>query len=169
MKKIWQQDEAVTLKNIIRPAQDIIMVSGFFDPLHGGHIDNIQDAAKYCGDHTHYQLVVVVNGDKAAVRKKGYVLLPIEHRMKVVAAIEGVDYVITFDTDTVVEALRILKPAWFFKGGDRNMDNINVDEKIVCDEIKCNIAIGINSIEKTGSSSNFFYNAIQQIKPNLMR
>ena len=155
-KFIWRECEARDLKEEIG-YNDIIMVSGFFDPLHGGHIDNIWDATDWASDHS--RVVVVVNGDNAARRKKGYVLLPVEHRLKVISAIRGVDYVIDFDTDTMVDAINILKPAWFFKGGDRQMKNINPLEIEAAKEHNCHITVGKRSVSKTGSSSAFFHQA----------
>lgn len=155
-KTIWRENEAADLKNEIGH-NDIIMVSGFFDPLHGGHIDNILDATGWASDYS--RVVVVVNGDNAARRKKGYVLLPVEHRLKVVAAIRGVDYVIDFDTDNMVEAIRTLRPAWFFKGGDRQLNNLNPEEVVIAREFNCHITVGKRSSSKIGSSSAFFHQA----------
>lgn len=158
-KSIWRESEAVDLKNEIGH-NDILMVSGFFDPLHGGHIDNILDATGWAS--TYSRVVVVVNGDNAAKRKKGYVLLPVEHRMKVIAAIRGVDYVIDFDTNDMVEAIKIFRPAWFFKGGDRQLNNLNQKEVEAAKEYNCHITIGKRSAEKTGSSSDFFFKAYNE-------
>ena len=43
-----------------------VIVSGYFNPLHGGHLDMIE-AAKLLGDY----LIVSVNNDKAQLIKKG--------------------------------------------------------------------------------------------------
>lgn len=43
-----------------------VIVSGYFNPLHGGHLDMIE-AAVQLGDY----LIVIVNNDKQAVMKKG--------------------------------------------------------------------------------------------------
>lgn len=42
-----------------------VIVSGYFNPLHGGHLDMIEAAAKL-GDY----LIVVVNNDVQQVQKK---------------------------------------------------------------------------------------------------
>ena len=44
----------------------IIIESGFFNPLHGGHLDMIE-AGKRMGD----KLVVIVNNDTQQLLKKG--------------------------------------------------------------------------------------------------
>ena len=51
----------------------LVIVSGFFNPLHGGHLDVIQAAAKL-GD----RLVVIVNNDVQQVMKKDKIILPQE-------------------------------------------------------------------------------------------
>lgn len=43
----------------------VVIVSGYFNPLHGGHLDMIEAAAKM-GDH----LIVIVNNDKQQLLKK---------------------------------------------------------------------------------------------------
>ncbi len=49
---------------------DIILISGGFDPVHSGHIFLIKEAAKY-GD-----VVVLLNSDKWLKKKKGKAFLP---------------------------------------------------------------------------------------------
>ena len=50
-----------------------VMVSGGFDPIHGGHVQMIRDAARY-GD-----VIVVANSDEWLMRKKGYVSVSYTH------------------------------------------------------------------------------------------
>lgn len=100
------------------------VVSGGFDPIHPGHISNIIDAKNHC-----IVLVVVVNGDDFLINKKGKQFMDHETRCNIVSGIKGVDYVYKFiPTDpkdsSVVEALDIIKPDCFCKGGDRNSENI---------------------------------------------
>ncbi|CAA9325889.1 MAG: ADP-heptose synthase / D-glycero-beta-D-manno-heptose 7-phosphate kinase, partial [uncultured Chloroflexia bacterium] len=72
--------------------------------------------AKMLGD----VLVVGINSDRSARRLKGK-HRPInteQDRMALVAALEPVDYVVLFDEDTPVEAIRALRPDVHVKGGD---------------------------------------------------
>ena len=48
----------------------VVIVSGYFNPLHGGHLDMIE-AASEMGD----KLVVIVNNDKQQLLKKGKIIL----------------------------------------------------------------------------------------------
>jgi len=54
-----------------------VIVSGFFNPLHGGHVDLIESAAKL-GDH----LIVIVNNDQQQIEKKGKIILDEENRAR---------------------------------------------------------------------------------------
>ncbi len=93
----------------------LVATGGCFDLLHAGHIATLQ-AASRLGDH----LVVLLNSDESVRRLKGpgRPLVPAADRARVLAALEYVDAVLIFDEDTPTEALRLLKPHVWAKGGD---------------------------------------------------
>ena len=66
-----------------------VIVSGFFNPLHGGHLDLIE-AARARGDY----LIVIVNNDIHQMTKKGKIILDEENRARLVASLRPVDEVI---------------------------------------------------------------------------
>lgn len=66
-----------------------VIVSGFFNPLHGGHIDLIE-AAKKMGDY----LIVLVNNDEQQIEKKGKIILDEQNRARLIGALRDVDEVI---------------------------------------------------------------------------
>jgi D-beta-D-heptose 7-phosphate kinase/D-beta-D-heptose 1-phosphate adenosyltransferase len=98
----------------------IVCTSGWFDPIHPGHISCILESKKF-GDI----FIVIVDGDRMAVAKKGKPFMPAIDRADVVDAIKGVDYVTIYNhpdknkTD-LVGALEVIKPDVFTKGGDRD-------------------------------------------------
>jgi len=94
----------------------VVAASGYFDPLHIGHVEHLE-LAKKLGD----KLVVIVNNDEQAKLKNGSVFMPQEERMKIIAALRCVDEVVlSIDKDrTVCKTLEMIKPAIFAKGGDR--------------------------------------------------
>jgi cytidyltransferase-like protein len=95
----------------------IVATSGFFDPIHPGHISCIRESKKF-GD----VLVVIVNGDKQCVTKKGKAFLPADVRAYIVDNLKDVDYVVIYDHPTKYdssEPLKIVRPNVFTKGGDR--------------------------------------------------
>jgi len=98
-----------------------VVASGYFDPLHIGHLNYLK-RAKELGD----ELVVIVNNDKQAILKKGYVFMSQEERLEIVKAIKWVDSVVlSIDTDkTVCKTLEMIKPDIFGNGGDRTNDEI---------------------------------------------
>ena len=81
---------------------DIILVSGGFDPIHSGHINLIKDASKY-GD-----VVVLLNSDAWLIQKKGKEFLPYKEREMIMNALKSVIDVIAFeDSDkTCVDGIR---------------------------------------------------------------
>ncbi len=96
----------------------IICTSGFFDPIHPGHISCITESKKF-GDI----LVVVLNGDNQCITKKGKPFMPAKDRAYVVDNLKEVDYVVIYDhlnRYDCSEAIEIIKPDVFTKGGDRD-------------------------------------------------
>jgi D-beta-D-heptose 7-phosphate kinase/D-beta-D-heptose 1-phosphate adenosyltransferase len=131
-----------------------IAISGGFDPIHGGHIDLIDEASIY-GD-----VVVILNSDDWLTRKKGKPFMKWEHRAKVMRSIKGILNVIPVDDSdgTVCSALRQLKPDYFANGGDRT--NENTPELKICADYGIKPLFGIGG-DKTGSSSALIRGAMQ--------
>ncbi len=129
---------------------DVTLTSGGYDPLHPGHISCIVDSKNY-GDI----LVVVVNGDWFLDHKKGRRLMSLRTRSEIISAIRGVDFVVPFEIEndiTVNEALKVMQPDVFTKGGDR-MDVDTIPEWKVCSDYDIRIVTGVGD-SKTHSSSN---------------
>jgi glycerol-3-phosphate cytidylyltransferase/D-beta-D-heptose 7-phosphate kinase/D-beta-D-heptose 1-phosphate adenosyltransferase len=66
-----------------------VIVSGFFNQLHGGHLDLIE-AAKKLVDY----LIVIVNNDAQQVEKKGKIILDEQNRARLMRALHDVDEVV---------------------------------------------------------------------------
>lgn len=133
----------------------IVIVSGYFNPLHGGHLDMIE-ASRAMGDH----LIVVVNNDVQQVQKKGKVILNQENRVRLISALRDVDEVIlSIDQDsTQIETLRSIATKYpdeqlvFANGGDR--DSVQaIPEGEVCSEYKIEMVFGVGGTEKADSST----------------
>jgi len=111
---------------------NIVLVSGGFDPIHSGHITLINEAAKF-GD-----VVVLLNSDKWLRAKKGKEFLPYKEREIIMNSIKKVIKVISFDdSDTtcingIQKAINIFPDhnIKFANGGDRN-DN-TTPETLFC-------------------------------------
>ena len=132
----------------------IVFTSGYFDPLHFGHIE-LFELAKKLGD----KLIVAVNNDSQTMQKKGFVFMPAEEKVKIIQAIKWVDEVIiSIDRDqTQCETLRLVKPDIFAKGGDRYA--YEIPESPVCKELGIKIVDGLGA--KIQSSSNLAAKAKQ--------
>ena len=126
-----------------------VVVSGYFDPLHVGHIEYLELAKRLAGDG---KLIVVLNNDEQAILKKGKVFMPLEERRKIIQAIKYVDEVyVSIDTDlSVCKSLQVIIPDVFANGGDRHEGNI--PEVEICNELGIKIIDGLG--EKIQSSSN---------------
>lgn len=129
--------------------EKIICVSGYFNPIHVGHVRMIKDA-KALGT----KLIVIVNNDKQALAKKGKIIVPEHHRLEMVKAIKWVDdAVIAIDEDgTVCETLRKIKPDIFANGGDR-VDG-NVPEDKTCQELGIEMIYNVGEGGKVDSSTD---------------
>ena len=106
-----------------------VAISGYFDPIHIGHLEYIK-MAKELGDY----LIVIVNNDKQAVLKKGKSFMCEDDRLEIVSQIKNVDEAImSIDDDkTVCKTLDLLKPDIFANGGDRS--NTEIPEYKICKE-----------------------------------
>jgi D-beta-D-heptose 7-phosphate kinase / D-beta-D-heptose 1-phosphate adenosyltransferase len=91
----------------------IVFTNGCFDLMHAGHI-YILEEAKRRGDI----LVVAVNTDSSIRRLKGpsRPVKTLSERLRVMAAIGVVDFVVQFDQDTPGELIEYLKPDVIAKG-----------------------------------------------------
>lgn len=126
-----------------------VVASGYFDPIHVGHIEYLEMAAKL-GD----KLVVIVNNDNQAALKKGAPFMTEEDRLKIVSSLKCVDEVfLSIDEDsTVCRSLQAVSPNIFAKGGDRFIDEI--PEATTCKEIGAEIVDGLGM--KIRSSSDYY-------------
>ena len=133
-----------------------VVVSGYFDPLHVGHIEYLE-LAKSLGD----RLIVIVNNDKQATLKKGESFMGQEDRLVIVGALRCVDNVfLSIDNGKdVCESLAFLKPDIFANGGDRKRGF--VPEVDICERLGIIPRYGVGG-EKVESSSNLL--TIQESK-----
>lgn len=129
-------------------SKKLICISGYFDPIHIGHIEYMENAKKL-GD----ELVVIVNNDHQATLKKGKPFMPDKERVKIIESLRVVDHVVlSVDTDrTVRETLRTMvpRPHVFANGGDQT--NQSIPETTICNELGIELVDGLG--DKIQSSS----------------
>ena len=124
-----------------------VAISGYFDPIHVGHIEYIK-SAKQLGD----LLVVIVNNNHQCELKKGKHFMDEKDRLIIVDSLKYVDEVfLSIDNDkTVCKSLEFLKPNIFANGGDRK--NFEIPESSVCSKHNIDIIDGLG--DKIRSSSD---------------
>ena len=108
----------------------VVVISGYFNPLHVGHLDYIK-ASYALGD----RLIVIVNNDNQVSLKGSAPFMKEDERMRIVNAIKGVSKaVLSIDTDeAVTETIKSIynecSVDYFFdsmifaNGGDRTKGN----------------------------------------------
>jgi D-glycero-beta-D-manno-heptose 1-phosphate adenylyltransferase len=115
-KKQLPWPELLAVREAARAAGRVVVwTNGTFDLLHPGHVSSLQQS-RALGD----VLVVGVNSDRSVKAYKGPTrpILSELERSSMLAALECVDYVITFDEDTPAESLARLKPDIHCKGAE---------------------------------------------------
>ena len=141
----------------------IVVISGYFNPIHSGHLDYI-DAASDLGDF----LVVIINNDHQVKIKGSTPFMSEDERQRVVSSIKGVHYTyISTDEDESVSN-SLLNIYYLFRdnydfidmtfanGGDRKEGGIPEEE--VCNRFGIKMAYNVGG-EKTQSSSNLIKEA----------
>jgi cytidyltransferase-like protein len=118
----------------------IIVISGYFDPLHWGHIEYMRQA-KALGT----KLVVIVNNDRQSVLKKGMFCMPAAERVKIIRELKCVDLVVeSIDEDrTVCRTLAMLHPHVFANGGDQF--NSSIPEAAICKQLGIELVDGLGA------------------------
>ena len=101
--------------------------NGCFDVLHAGHIGLLAAARAQCD-----RLVVALNTDRGVRRLKGpeRPVNQLGDRSAVIAAVESVDAVVSFDEETPIELIRCLRPDVLVKGGDYTIEGVVGHEEV---------------------------------------
>ena len=133
--------------------QKAIIVSGYFNPIHKGHLEYFNNA-KALAD----KLFVIVNNDHQRELKGSKEFQDEKERMIIVSNIKAVDKaILSIDTDrTVCATIKMIAEQFgsefelgFANGGDQNNDTI--PERSVCEEMNVALIDGLG--DKIQSSS----------------
>jgi cytidyltransferase-like protein len=137
------------------PVRRASIVSGYFNPLHVGHLRMMEAARSLTG-----RLIVIVNNDAQQEMKKGRIILPLGDRLEIVQALRITDEaVVAIDDDaTVKRTLQVIREKYpeaeliFANGGDRS-DASRVAEAGVCEKLGIGLRFGVGGEEKADSST----------------
>ena len=133
--------------------QNAVIVSGYFNPIHKGHIEYFQNA-KANGD----KLFVIVNSDFQRALKGSKEFQDEKERVFVVENLRFVDKCfLSIDRDrTVIESIKMIYNEFgkeyhivFANGGDQN--NNTIPERPICEELGIELIDGLGG--KIQSSS----------------
>jgi len=99
----------------------IVFTNGCFDLLHGGHIKFLEDSRRL-GD----ALVVAVDSDASArqVKGPGRPVIGETERLRILAALQAVDYATRFDSHQLPQMLEDLKPDILTKGSNYPQEQV---------------------------------------------
>jgi len=121
-KHVLTTEELISIvKELRKNDKKIIFTNGCFDILHTGHIFLLNNARK-AGD----VLIVGVNSD-ASIRKikgSGRPINSFNDRITVLAGLQSVDYLISFDEESPLHLIKNIHPDVFVKGGNYTEDSI---------------------------------------------
>ena len=133
--------------------QKAIIVSGYFNPIHKGHLEYFNNAKAIAN-----QLFVIVNNDHQRELKGSKEFQDENERMIIVSNIKAVDKaILSIDSDrTVCATIKMIAEQFgsefelgFANGGDQNNDTI--PEKPVCEQMNVALIDGLG--DKIQSSS----------------
>lgn len=105
----------------------VAFANGCFDVLHVGHVRYLAGAAAEAD-----RLAVAVNSDESvrALKGPGRPILAAADRAELVAAVEGVDYVVTFADADVNRLLNLIRPDVHCKGTDYTVQTVPERETV---------------------------------------
>ena len=130
-----------------------IIVSGYFNPIHKGHIEYMHKSKAYA-----HQLFVIVNNDLQRALKGSKEFQSEAERILIVENLRVVDKCfLSVDTDrTVIETLKLIHSKYsnnfqlvFANGGDQN--NESIPERPICELLGIELIDGLG--DKIQSSS----------------
>ena len=133
--------------------REAVIVSGYFNPLHVGHLELFENASSEGAF-----LIVIVNSDLQRELKGSKEFMSEDERLKIIKSIKGVgSALISIDKDsTQNETLRYLHELYsgnwdlhFANGGDQT--NETIPESMVCNELGITLLDGLG--DKIQSSS----------------
>ena len=133
--------------------REAVIVSGYFNPLHVGHLELFENASSEGAF-----LIVIVNSDLQRELKGSKEFMSEDERLKIIKSIKGVgSALISIDKDsTQNETLRYLHELYsgnwdlhFANGGDQT--NETIPESVTCNELGITLVDGLG--DKIQSSS----------------
>lgn len=128
MGQVVSEPELISLVRADRAAgRTIALANGCFDVLHVGHVRYLAAAAAEAD-----RLVVAINDDASVrmLKGPGRPIFGLADRAEMVAALDGVDYVVSFSGPDVNRLLMLLRPDVHCKGTDYTTETVPERETV---------------------------------------
>ncbi|MBU0699218.1 MAG: D-glycero-beta-D-manno-heptose-7-phosphate kinase [Proteobacteria bacterium] len=108
-------DLPVLIQELKKKGQRIVLTNGCFDLLHTGHI-LLFSASKQFGD----VLIVAIDDDDSvkALKGPGRPVISAKERVRMISALDTVDYVIEFSSQELEKLIQIIRPDVLTKGSN---------------------------------------------------
>jgi cytidyltransferase-like protein len=132
-----------------------VLTSGYFDPIHSGHIAYLKSACHYGNIW-----ITAINSNECAIKKKGYYLIDEQERAAIVCSLKYCHYSVVWGESDVSNLIRLLKPRWFCNGGDVTV--ANKDEDRACREVGAQQIFDCGTNNKQNSSSKIIKDFISR-------
>jgi D-beta-D-heptose 7-phosphate kinase/D-beta-D-heptose 1-phosphate adenosyltransferase len=109
------------IQELKRKGQRVVLTNGCFDLLHAGHI-KLFSASKQMGD----VLIVAIDDDDSvsSLKGPGRPVISAKERVRILSALESVDYVVVFSTDELSKIIETIKPDVLTKGSNYKSDEV---------------------------------------------
>jgi rfaE bifunctional protein nucleotidyltransferase chain/domain len=106
----------------------LVVTNGCYDIMHRGHAESLYRGRLF-GD----ALLVLVNGDESIAALKGpsRPVISEEHRLYMLASLECVDAVFSFNDERATSLFDVLSPDVYVKGADYTEETLNREEYAV--------------------------------------
>jgi D-beta-D-heptose 7-phosphate kinase/D-beta-D-heptose 1-phosphate adenosyltransferase len=133
-------------KELERQGKQVVLTNGCFDLLHTGHIQ-LFSASKRFGD-----VLVVAIDDDASVRKlkgSGRPVLGARERVRILSALDSIDYVVVFSSGELETIIETLRPAVLTKGSNYASDEVHGHEIITALDGRVELIPVIEDISST--------------------
>lgn len=127
MEKVVSKEEFLEIKKTLRgEGKKIVLCHGVFDLIHPGHIAYFEEARRL-GDI----LVVSITAAKYVRKGPGRPYFDDGQRMKVLSAIEYIDYVLLSEGYTADDMIICVEPDFYVKGNEYSDSSNDITGKIV--------------------------------------
>ncbi len=111
----------VLLQDMKKKGKRLVMTNGCFDLLHAGHI-MLFSASKKLGD----VLIVAIDDDDSVrdLKGKGRPVISARERVRVISALDSVDYVVVFSSQELSKLIEIIRPDVLTKGSNYTSEEV---------------------------------------------